>query len=60
MYGQFDLEMISNSSKNERRPSNFHEFWSEEVGYKQNLKMKKTLMFEHHYLDSIELGDVIF
>jgi hypothetical protein len=25
MYGHFDLEVVSNLSKNERRPSNFHE-----------------------------------
>jgi hypothetical protein len=40
MYGQLDLEMISNIPKNERRPSHFHEIWSEEVCYKK--RSKKT------------------
>jgi hypothetical protein len=31
MYSQLDLEAILNLSKIERRPSNFQEFWSEEV-----------------------------
>jgi hypothetical protein len=31
MHGKFDLKLVSNLSKNERRPSNFHEFWSKEL-----------------------------
>jgi hypothetical protein len=28
MCGQIDLEVIFNLTKNEKRPSNFHDFWS--------------------------------
>jgi hypothetical protein len=30
-----DLEVTYKKSKKERRPSNFHEFWSEEVQHKK-------------------------
>jgi hypothetical protein len=35
MYTQLDFKVMSKRNKKEERPSNFHEFWSEEVPIKQ-------------------------
>jgi hypothetical protein len=45
MYVQLILEVISSLFKNEKRPSNFHEFWSEELYYEkiQNNNKKSCL-----------------
>jgi hypothetical protein len=43
MYAQLDLELMHKRSKNNRIPSNFNKFGSEEVIYKT--PPKKTLMF---------------
>jgi hypothetical protein len=59
VYAQLDLEVMWKRSKNKGRLPNFHEFWNEEVYYKNDLK--KTLMFEHYnFVDSIEQGTIIF
>jgi hypothetical protein len=42
MHGQLDLEEVFNKCKSPERPSNFHEFWSEEVHYDKNWGKKKT------------------
>jgi hypothetical protein len=38
MYGQFNLEVISNLSKTKRRSSDLYEFWGEEVCCRKRLK----------------------
>jgi hypothetical protein len=40
MYAQLDLEVRFKRSKKERRPSNFHQFWSKEVHTKKHPKKK--------------------
>jgi hypothetical protein len=58
MYGQLNLEVISNLSKNERRSFSFHEFWSEEACCKRRPKKKTPkLVFEcHDLVEPMELG----
>jgi hypothetical protein len=52
--------MMLKRSKNEGRPPNFCEFWSEELYYIETSK-NKTLMFEcYFFLDPMEGGVVIF
>jgi hypothetical protein len=61
MYGQLDLEVISNLSKIEKRPSKFS--WCEEICCEKvaKKKKKKTLMFEHYnHMDPMEWGAVTF
>jgi hypothetical protein len=41
MYAQLDEELMCNKSKKEGRPSNFHEFWSEEVHYIKKPQRRK-------------------
>jgi hypothetical protein len=49
--------MISNSFKNEKRPPNSHEFWSEEV---HCLKIKNFFMSQHYNcMCPMQLGAVI-
>jgi cephalosporin-C deacetylase-like acetyl esterase len=43
MRAQLNLEMIYKIPKKERRPSDFHEFWSEEMHYKKDLQKRKLL-----------------
>jgi hypothetical protein len=48
-------------SKKKKRPSNFHEFWSKEVHFKEHPKINKTLMFEcYNLLAPMEGGATIF
>ena len=49
MHDQLDLEVVSNLSKFERKPSNFHGYWSEKLGCKNN-KIKNPLMYEYYNL----------
>jgi hypothetical protein len=43
------------------RPSNFHEFWSEEVHFKKDPPKKKTLMFEcYNLVDPIKQAAIVF
>jgi hypothetical protein len=39
---QLDLEVRYKRSKKERRPSNYHEFWSKEVHNKKDPKKKQN------------------
>jgi hypothetical protein len=41
MCAQLDLEARCKRSKKERKPSNFHSFWSKEVHTKEHPKNKK-------------------
>jgi hypothetical protein len=60
MHTQFDLEEICKVPKKEGISSNFHEFWSGEVHYKER-PQKKALMFKRHNLvDPMEQRAVIF
>jgi hypothetical protein len=40
MYGQFDLKAISKTFKKMGKTPNFHEFWSEELYYKERPQKK--------------------
>jgi cephalosporin-C deacetylase-like acetyl esterase len=45
MCAPLDLQVVSKRPQNEEKPSNFHEFWSEELQPKSGKKKKKTFMF---------------
>ena len=47
MYGQLDLEVISNLFKNEKRPSHFHEFWSEGHRIQLHVHIENIMFFLH-------------
>jgi hypothetical protein len=40
MCAQLDLEVMGKRSKNRRITSNFHEFWSEEIHFKNYCQKK--------------------
>jgi hypothetical protein len=47
--------------KKEGRPSNFHEFWNEEVHHIKNSPKKKTVMFEcYNLMYPVEQGAIKF
>jgi hypothetical protein len=47
---QLGMKMICIRPKKEGKPSNFLEFWSNEVQCKKDPQKKKNLMFEHYNL----------
>jgi cephalosporin-C deacetylase-like acetyl esterase len=61
MCAPLDLQVVSKRPQNEEKPSNFHEFWSEELQPKSGKKKKKNLMFERcNFIDPMELGAITF
>jgi cephalosporin-C deacetylase-like acetyl esterase len=57
---QLDLQVILKRPP-KKSPSDFHEFWSEELHCEKKKKKKKTLLFEgYNLMDSVELGLITF